>query len=135
MIAKLDAGQTIADAVATLYWLRKNPRVAGKVGAVGFCWGGGLVNRIAVAAGDKLDAGVVFYGPSPAPAEAAGVKAPMMFHYAGSDDRVNATAPGWGGGLETDGVRVGADTYVGADHLFHKSNTAARYNTTEAQKN
>src|SRR3546814_1899051 len=95
MIAKLDAGQTIADAVATLYWLRKNPRVAGKVGAVGFCWGGGLVNRIAVAAGDKLDAGVVFYGPSPAPAEAAGVKAPMMFHYAGIDDRVNATAPGW----------------------------------------
>src|SRR3546814_9431085 len=90
MIAKLDAGQTIADAVATLDWLRKNARVAGKVGAVGFCWGGGLVNRIAVAAGDKLAAGVVFYGPSPAPAAAAGVTAPMMFHYAGIDARVNA---------------------------------------------
>src|SRR3546814_7482388 len=118
MIAKLDAGQTIADAVATLDWLRKNARVAGKVGAVGFCWGGGLVNRIAVAAGDKLDAGVVFYGPSPAPAEAAGVKAPMMFHYAGVDDRVKANAPGWVVALEQDGVPVRASTYEGAKHAF-----------------
>src|SRR3546814_5231478 len=116
MIAKLDAGQTIADAVATLYWLRKNPRVAGKVGAVGFCWGGGLVNRIAVAAGDKLDAGVVFYGPSPAPAEAAGVKAPMMFHSAGIDDRVKATAPGWVDALEQIG-RANAGTPVTIAHI------------------
>src|SRR3546814_12525882 len=108
MIAKLDAGQTIADAVATLDWLRKNARVAGKVGAVGFCWGGGLVNRIAVAAGDKLDAGGVFHGPAPAPAAAAGATAPVMFHYAGSTDRVIATAPGWWGASETDGVWGGA---------------------------
>lgn len=133
MIGKLDAGQTIADAVATLDWLRKNPRVAGKVGAVGFCWGGGLVNRIAVAAGDKLDAGVVFYGPSPAPAEAAAVKAPMMLHYAGLDDRVNATAPAWVDALEQAGVPVRAYTYDGANHAFHNDTSAARYDPTSAR--
>src|SRR3546814_11753385 len=68
MIARLDPRQTIADAVATIDWLRKNPRVANRVGVVGFCWGGGLTTRIAIAAGRKLDAGVVFFGTFPDPA-------------------------------------------------------------------
>ena len=76
------------DAVAMLDELAKSSR-GGKVGAVGFCWGGGFVNRLAVAAGDKLDAGVSFYGPAPDPAEAAKVQAPLAIHLAGLDDRVN----------------------------------------------
>ena len=71
--------------------LAKNSR-GGKVGAVGFCWGGGFVNRLAVAAGDKLDAGVVYYGPGPDPSEAARVAAPLMIHHAGLDARIAQTA-------------------------------------------
>src|SRR3546814_6412234 len=87
-----------------------------------------------VCSSDLLDAGVVFYGPSPAPAEAAGVKAPMMFHYAGIDDRVNATAPGWVDALEQAGVPVRAYTYEGANHAFHNDTSAARYDPTADRK-
>ena len=71
-IGKLDLAKVTSDAVAMLDELAKSSR-GGKVGAVGFCWGGAFVNRLAVAAGDKLDAGVVYYGPAPDPSEAAKV--------------------------------------------------------------
>lgn len=132
-ITALDPRQTIADAVATLDWLRKNPRVADRVGAVGFCWGGGLVNRIAVAAGSKLDAGVVFYGPSPDASEAAAVKAHMMLHYAGLDERVNATAPAWVDALKAAGVDVRPFTYPNVNHAFHNDTSAARYDPAAAK--
>ena len=89
-IGKLDLNKSVSDAVAILDELAKSSR-GGKVGAVGFCWGGGFVNRLAVAAGDKLAAGVSFYGPAPDPAEAAKVQAPLELHLAGLDDRVNTT--------------------------------------------
>ena len=133
MIARLDARQTIADAVATLDWLRRNPRVAGHIGTVGFCWGGGLVNRIAAAAGNKLNAAVAFYGPCPPPAEAAGVKAHMMLHYAGLDERVNATAPEWIAALEKAGVDVRAFTYPDVNHAFHNDTSTARYDPAAAR--
>ena len=72
--------------------LSKSSR-GGKVGAVGFCWGGAFVNRLAVAAGDKLDAGVVYYGPAPDPSEASKVQAPLLIHHAGLDTRVRHTFP------------------------------------------
>ena len=78
------------DAVAMLDELAKSSR-GGKVGAVGFCWGGGFVNRLAVAAGDKLAAAVPYYGPAPDPSEAPKVEAAMLIHNAGLDERVNAT--------------------------------------------
>ena len=87
-IGKLDLGKATAAGVAMLDALEDRRGGNGKVGAVGFCWGGAYVNRLAVAAGDKLDAGVVYYGPAPDPAEAARVKAPLMLHYAGLDERV-----------------------------------------------
>mgnify|MGYP003574912909 FL=1 len=132
-ITALDPRQTIADAVATLDWLRKNPRVAGRVGAVGFCWGGGLVNRIAVAAGNRLAAGVVYYGPSPDPSEAASVKAHMMLHYAGLDDRVNATAPAWTEALKNAGVDVRTYNYPNVNHAFNNDTSAARYDAAAAK--
>ena len=76
-IGKLDLGKSVSDAVAMLDELAKSSR-GGKVGAVGFCWGGGFVNRLAVAAGDKLAAGVPYYGPAPDPSEASKVQAPLL---------------------------------------------------------
>jgi len=132
MIGKLNAAHTIVDAVATLDWLRHNPRVSGKVGTVGFCWGGGLVNRIAVAAGEKLDAGVAFYGPTPPPADATRVKAAMMLHYAGLDQWVNKNAPAWVAALQAAGVDVQSFTYPDVEHAFHNDTSAARYNAEAA---
>src|SRR4051794_17405441 len=93
-IGKLDLGKSVSDAVAFVAELRKSSR-GGKVGAVGFCWGGGFVNRLAVAAGDSLAAAVPYYGPAPDPSEAPKVHAAMEFHNAGLDDRVNATSFKW----------------------------------------
>ncbi len=93
-IGKLSLDKSVSDAVAMLDELAQSSR-GGKVGAVGFCWGGGFVNRLAVAAGDKLDAGVSFYGPAPAPSEASKVQAPLAIQLAGLDDRVNGTGFPW----------------------------------------
>src|SRR5688572_15194464 len=88
-IGKLDLASSVADAVATLRLLRVLPGANGKVGAVGFCWGGAMVNRIAAAAGRDLDAGVPFYGSGLDPALAPRVEAAMLLHFAGLDERVN----------------------------------------------
>src|SRR3546814_6529461 len=102
----------------------------GKVGAVGFCWGGAFVNRLAVAAGDGLDAGVAYYGPAPAPLEAAKVKAAMLLHYAGNDERVNKTGGPWAAALKKGGANVTAHTYPGVEHAFNKDTSAERYETS-----
>ena len=93
-IGKLDLGKVTADAVAMLDELSKSSR-GGKVGAVGFCWGGAFIDRLAVAAGARLDAGVSYYGPAPDPSEAVKVQAPLMIHLAGLDTRVAQTAFPW----------------------------------------
>src|SRR3954447_23558842 len=93
-IGKLDLSKSVTDAVAIANELARSSR-GGKVGAVGFCWGGGFVNRLAVAAGGKLAAAVPYYGPAPDPAETSKVQAAMEFHNAGLDDRVNATSFPW----------------------------------------
>ena len=82
-IGKLDLAKSTSDAVAMLEELAKSSR-SGKVGAVGFCWGGAFVDRLAVAAGGTLDAGVSYYGPAPNPSEAAKVQAPLLIHHAGA---------------------------------------------------
>ena len=103
MIGKLDLAKSVADAAAILSELAKTSR-GGKVGAVGFCWGGGFVNRLAVAAGDRLDGGVVYYGPGPDPAEAAKVQAPLMIHHAGLDARIAQTLWPWVAALRAAGM-------------------------------
>ncbi|HJR83422.1 MAG TPA: dienelactone hydrolase family protein, partial [Sphingomicrobium sp.] len=104
-IGKLDLGKSVSDAVAILDELSKSSR-GGKVGAVGFCWGGGFVNRLAVAAGDELDAGVSYYGPAPDASEAAKVQSPLLIHDAGLDDRVNRTSFPWVEALRAAGKPV-----------------------------
>ena len=130
-IGKLDLDSAVAAGVAILDELSKSSR-GGKVGAVGFCWGGAYVNRLAVAAGDKLDAAVVYYGPAPAPSEAAKVGAPMMIHLAGLDTRVAATAWPWITALRAVGKRVNYFKYDGVDHAFNNDTSAERYNQPAA---
>src|SRR6185436_1563447 len=95
MIGALDMAETVADGVATVQWLASPAGGSRKVGCVGFCWGGGLTNRLAVGSGAALKAAVPFYGPAPAPAEAARVQAAMLIILAGLDNRVNGTARPW----------------------------------------
>ncbi|MCW3796939.1 dienelactone hydrolase family protein [Sphingomonas sp. BN140010] len=132
LINKLDLARSVRDATAMLDRLHRNSGGNGKVGVVGFCWGGGFVNRLAVAAGTKLDAGVAYYGPAPNPAEAPKVQAPLLLHYAGRDDRVNATGKPWVAALKAAGKPVDSFTYEGADHAFNNDTSAERYNKAAA---
>ena len=132
-IGKLDLGGSAADAVATLRLLKSLPGSNGKAGAVGFCWGGGMVNRVAVAAGATLDAGVPFYGPAPDPSLAAQVQAPLQLHYAGLDERVNRTGLPWRDALQAAGKRVEAHVYEGVNHAFHNDTSAERYDAAAAK--
>ena len=132
-IGKLDLGQSAADAVATLRLLKSLPGSNGKAGAVGFCWGGGMVNRVAVAAGNALDAGVSFYGPAPDPAVAPQVQAPLQLHYAGLDERVNKTGFPWRDALSAARRTVDAHVYAGVNHAFHNDTSAERYDAAAAK--
>lgn len=132
-IGKLDLAAAAADGVATLRLLKALPGSNGRAGAVGFCWGGGMVNRLAVAAGDALDAGVPFYGPAPDPSLAQRVEAPMLLHYAGLDERVNATGFPWRDALQAAGKTVEAFVYPGVNHAFHNDTSAERYDAAAAK--
>ena len=127
MIGKLDLTATVADAVTTVKWLARLNQSTGKVGTVGFCWGGAMANRVAASAGDKLRAAVAYYGPAPDPARATSGKAAMLFHYAGLDERVNASAAAWISALRAATVPVDAYTYDGVNHAFNNDTSAARY--------
>jgi carboxymethylenebutenolidase len=131
-IGKLDLGASVAEAVAAVESARRLRHNNGKVGAIGFCWGGAFVNRLAVAAGAGLDAAVPYYGPAPDPAEAVKVKAAMLLHYAGEDDRVNTSGRPWVEALEKAGVRAQAYTYPGVNHAFNNDTSAERYNKAAA---
>ena len=130
-IGKLDLAKSVTDAVAMLSELAKSSR-GGKVGAVGFCWGGGFVNRLAVTAGDKLAAGVAYYGPAPSPEDAVRVQAPLELHDAGLDERVNSTSFPWVNALRAAGKTVKFFLYDGVNHAFNNDTSAERYNKAAA---
>lgn len=131
-IGKLDLVQTVADAVSLTDFIAKRAGGNGRIGAVGFCWGGAMVNRIAVAAGDRLTAGVAFYGPAPDAREAAKVRAAMLLHYAGLDDRVNATGRPWTEALKAAGATVESHVYPGVNHAFNNDTAVGRYDQAAA---
>jgi carboxymethylenebutenolidase len=132
MIGALDIPAATADGVATIDWLAVHKLLSGKVGVVGFCWGGAMANRLAVTAGPALKAAVAFYGPPPPPADAARVKAAVQLHYAGTDDRVNAGATPWVEALQAAHVEVQRFDYPGTQHAFHNDSSAARYDAAAA---
>ena len=131
MIGKLDPAQTIANAVATAAYLKQHSSSNGKVGAVGFCWGGGVVNRLAVNAPD-LAAAVAYYGSVPDPADVSKIKAKLLLHYAGLDERINAGIPAFRKALEAAGVEHQIYVYEGANHAFNNDTAEARYNKEAA---
>ncbi len=133
MIGALDMAETVADGAATIAWFASPQGGARKVGCVGFCWGGAMVNRLAVAAGPALGAGVSFYGPAPDPAEAARVQAAMLIILAGLDERVNATGRPWVEALRAAGKTVESTTYPNVNHAFHNDSSAMRYDRAAAE--
>jgi carboxymethylenebutenolidase len=133
LISLLDLDRTTADAVATVSLLGKDKAGNGKVGAIGFCWGGALTDRVAIAAGTSLAAAVPYYGPAPDPSEAVKVKAAMLLHFAGLDDRVNATGRPWVEALRAAHVHYESYLYPNVNHAFNNDTAADRYNAEAAQ--
>ena len=133
MIGKLEAPKVTANAVAAVRWLKSHEKSNGKVGAIGFCWGGGVVNRTAVAAGSDLAAAVPYYGAQPPAADVPKIKAEMLLHYAGEDERINAGIPAYKDALGAAGVKHEIHQYPGTQHAFNNDTTEARYNKAAAE--
>ncbi|WP_337183369.1 dienelactone hydrolase family protein [Shinella sp.] len=131
MIGKLDAAATVADAQASLQFLAGLDGANGKVGAVGFCWGGGLVNRFATKS-PELKAGVAYYGAQPPAVDVLGIKAAMLLHYAGLDARINAGIDAYRTALEANGKTFEIHMYEGVNHAFNNDTSAARYDKAAA---
>ena len=131
MIGQLKAPDVVASSRAALAALKSHPNSTGKVGAVGFCWGGGQVNALAVA-DPTLDAGVAYYGSQPAADAVSNIKAPLRLHYAGIDEAINAGIPPFEAALKQAGKSYELHMYPGAQHAFNNDTNAARYNREAA---
>jgi carboxymethylenebutenolidase len=132
LIGELDRETALGIYLAAVRHAAKHPHGAGKVGCVGFCWGGGMAGRLA-ANSQELDAAVVFYGMPPAADEAARVRVPIMMHYAGRDDRINTAVPAFDAALRASGAHFEMHLYPDVDHAFHNDTNAARYNADAAK--
>ena len=131
MFPKLDLTKTVGSLAAIVdHYKKASPPK--KVGAVGFCWGGGMVNNLA-AVSSTLDAGVVYYGVSPKPDDAQRIRASLMMHYASLDKRINDTVPAYEDALKKAGVKYQAFMYEGANHAFNNETSAERYNAEAAK--
>lgn len=122
LFPKLDQVKTRADFVAAADWLKQLPAGNGKVGAVGFCYGGGIVNYLAIR-WSALAAGVPFYGNQPPAEEVAKIKAPLLIQYAENDERINAGWPKFEAALQAAGTRYEAHIYPGVQHGFNNDTT------------
>jgi len=131
MIGQLDADKTVNNLVAAMSHMMAYRYSNAKVGAVGFCWGGGMANRLAIKAPD-LKAAVAFYGAPPDPAQVTTIKSPMQLHYAGLDQRINANVPAFEEALKKAGVKHEIHMYEGANHAFLNDTSAERYNKQAA---
>ncbi|MEO8725263.1 MAG: YghX family hydrolase [Acidobacteriaceae bacterium] len=131
LFAKLDQKKLFEDFVASVAWLKSRPECSGKVGVVGFCFGGGIANQLAVRLPD-LGAAVSFYGRQPSAEDAAKIKAPLLLHYASLDTRVNEGAPAYEAALKANHVNYTAYIYQGANHGFH-NDTTPRYDDAAAK--
>jgi len=131
LFGKLDAAKTRADIVAAARGLLAVPDGNGKVGVVGFCWGGTLANHVATQV-PELAVAVPFYGAAPALEDVPRIKARLLLHFAGNDERVNASWPAYEAALKAAGVRYEQFTYAGAQHGFN-NDTTPRYDPAAAQ--
>jgi carboxymethylenebutenolidase len=131
MFNKLDAGKRLEDLAAGAEVLRKRPESNGKLGAIGFCFGGLVVNQFAVRFPD-LAAGVPYYGRQVSAEDAAKIKSPLLLHFAETDDNVNKTWPAYETALKQSNVRYQAHFYPGTNHGFH-NDTTPRYDEAAAK--
>jgi carboxymethylenebutenolidase len=129
--SKLDQPKARADFVAATRALLTLPEGNGKVGVVGFCYGGGIANYLATQV-PELAAAVPFYGGQPPAADVARIKAPMLIHYAGKDERINAGWPAYEAALKAAGVRHEGHIYAGTEHGFN-NDTTPRFDAAAAQ--
>jgi len=131
LFASLDQKKMMEDLHAAVPFLKSRAECNGSIGAVGFCFGGGVANGMAVRFPD-LGAAVPFYGRQPSAADTAKIKAPLLIHYAGEDAGINAGWPAWEEALKKDKVRYTAYIYPGAQHGFH-NDTTPRYDEAAAK--
>jgi carboxymethylenebutenolidase len=130
--AGLDAAKLRQDMVNSARFLKSHALSTGKLGATGFCWGGGMTNNLAVALGADLNAGVPFYGAAPAAEDVPKIKAALLIQYAGTDERINAMWPAYEAALKSAKVSYEAHFYEGTQHGFH-NNSTPRYNEVAAK--
>jgi carboxymethylenebutenolidase len=128
---KLDQTKTREDFVTAANWLRTRPDSTGKLGAVGFCYGGGIVNMLATRV-PELAAGVPFYGGQAPAADVPKIKAAMLIHYAENDERINAGWPAYEAALKANNVRYEGYIYPGTQHGFN-NDTTPRYDANAAK--
>jgi carboxymethylenebutenolidase len=131
MIGQLKQPDVVACSRAALAALKTHPRANGKVGAVGFCWGGAQVNALAVA-DPTLDAAVPYYGRQPAAESVASIRAPLLLQYAGNDEPINAGIPAYEAALKAAGKSYELYIYPNVQHAFNNDTGAARYNKEAA---
>lgn len=132
LFPQLKSDDVVAQARAALAFLAARPDASGKTGAVGFCWGGGAVNDLAVAA-PELSAGVVFYGRSPDLAKVPQIKARLLIQHAARDTRLVESLPAYEAALKAANIRYQAIVYPDVDHAFHNDTSAERYNAAAAR--
>jgi carboxymethylenebutenolidase len=132
MQSRLDQAKLRTDMLNGARWLKAHKLSTGKVGVTGFCWGGGMMNNLAVAIGADLNAGVPFYGAAPAAADVAKIKAPLLIQYAGMDERINGMWPDYEAALKANKVPYQMYMYDGTNHGFH-NNSTPRYNEAAAK--
>ncbi len=131
LFPKVDGTKMFEDFVASYGWLKARPECTGKMGTVGFCFGGTTVNKLAVRLPD-LAAAVPFYGGQPSAEDTAKIKAPLLLHYASLDTRITGGWPAWEEALKANHVTYTAYVYEGANHGFH-NDTTPRYDEASAK--
>ena len=130
MFSQLNREETVKNFVAAVKYLKTHPRSTGKVGCTGFCWGGAMTNQVAVNAPD-LDAAVPYYGSTPAPEDVPKIKARVMAHYAGDDERINSGIPAFEEAMKKAGIEYQIFVYERTQHAFNNA-TGTRYNKEAA---
>ena len=132
LIGKLDAAKNLQNYLKGLEYLRGRKDGNGKTGCVGFCWGGGLANKLAIN-DPQLQAAVAYYGAQPAPADVPKIKSSIMLHYGGLDERINAGIPAYEEALKQNHINYQLFVYEGVNHAFNNNTSATRYNEAAAK--
>lgn len=132
LIGKLDPAKNLQNYLKGLDYLRDRKDGNGKAGCVGFCWGGGMSNKLAVS-DPKLLAAVAYYGAQPNAADVPNIKASMMMHYGGLDERINAGIPAYEQALKQNNIDYKIFVYEGVNHAFNNNTSPTRYNEAAAK--